>query len=476
MKTWNDWIDESVLSYLTAGLLGIVSFVIQVVNNPLYPPNHNDFLGLASDTSLLWAPWLQLEGLLAHFVSAPAYYEVIGFATISLTLFCLFFAVSRVTNRFGGLTAATLFALSPFAARGASVIPLPSLIGLFLTSFVVMTGYGRDKVSAAFLIVASVAIGFFPLYALAVLFAIASAMVFDWLEYPSSTSFRTGLTGMSLLPSLTATLVYDWSGIMTLYSESFSVISQTLPQGFSLPTLLTWFGPLTVVFAVVAAYRSIGGVANNTPIFVGLAVIGGIIFGQRFVDPLLGFSLLGLGLFGLCGVGVHDVMNIKVRERYRLVLYATVFLLILVALINLVAFLEVDVEASRPTVDDVAGYDALPDQGISQVMVSPRESALARYYLGTGAVPGSWQLSFADDSNVYERVFITDLVEDVPDNTTLVVSNWVRERTQSDIVDRLRSSQCFQPVLSADGFSAWSSGCVVTVSVAESPAADSPGD
>ena len=474
MKTWNDWIDESVLSYLTAVLLGIVSFVIQVVNNLLYPPNHNDFLGLASNTSLLWAPWIQLERLLAHFVSAPAYYEVIGFTTISLTLFCLFFAVSRVTNRFGGLTAAILFALSPFAARGASVIPLPSLIGLFLTSFVVMTGYGRDKVSAAFLILGSFAIGFFPLYAVAVLFAITSSFVFEWLEYPPSTSFRRGLAGISLLPSFTTTLLSDWQGILTLYSESFSVISQTLPQGFSLPTLLTWFGPLTVVFAVIAAYRSVGGVANNTPVFIGLALIGAIIFAQRFVDPLLGFSLLGLGLFGLCGVGVHDVMNIQVRKRYRLILYGTVFLLILVALINLIAFLEVDVEASRPTPEDIAGYATLDELGTNKVMVSPRESVLARYYLGDDAVPGSWQLSFAKDSNVYERVFITDLVEEVPANTTLVVSNWVQERTQSDIVDRLRSSQCFQPVVSTKGFSAWSSECVVEVSVAESPSANAP--
>ena len=472
MITWNDWVDESVLSYLTAGLLAVTSYVIQLVNNPLYPPNHNDFLGLANQTSLLWAPWVQLERLLSHFFIAPVYYEMISFIAVSVTLLCLFFTVQRVTNRFGGLAACILFALSPFAVRGASVVPLPSLIGLFLTSFVVLMGYGRDKVSAGLLVVASVAVGFFPLYAVGLLFAILSASLFEWLKYPPSTSFRTGLAGFSLLPTFILTLFYDWQGILALYGESFSVISQTLPQGFSIPTLLTWFGPLTVVFAVVAAYRSIGGVANNAPIFVGLAVIGAVLFAQRFVDPLLGFSLLGLGLFGLCGVGAHDVINIQVRERYRLVLYGTIFALILVALINLVAFLQVDVEASRPTSGDVRGYSALEDYGVERVMVSPRESVLAKYYLGSDAVPGSWQLRFANDSNVYERVFITDLVEEVPENTTLVVSNWVQNRTQSDIVDRLESSECFQNVIAIRGFSAWDSECVVEVSVAESPSAE----
>jgi hypothetical protein len=120
----------------------------------------------------------------------------------------------------------------------------------------------------------------------------------------------------------------------------------------------------------------------------------------------------------------------------------------------------------------VRGYSALEDYGVERVMVSPRESVLAKYYLGSDAVPGSWQLRFANDSNVYERVFITDLVEEVPENTTLVVSNWVQNRTQSDIVDRLESSECFQNVIAIRGFSAWDSECVVEVSVAESPSAE----
>lgn len=469
MKRWTNQLRRDYLAQLAASLLSLLSFFVQVSYNSSFPPNHNDFLGLGGQFQAVWAPFTYVEGALSTTVFTPLYFEYASFAAISISILAIFFAMRRVTNDVGGLVASTVFALSPFAVRASSVIPLPSLIGMMLTMVTVAAAYSRSKTTALLLAVSGFLLGFFPLYAMGLLSAVLITYVLAWLDYDPSANFRSGFTALSILPSFLVTLFVDGQRIFELHGESFSVLSQTLPQGFSLPTLLTWFGPLTIVFSLVALYRSVGGSANNSPVFAGLTLVGGVLFAQRLVDPLLGFSLLGLGLFALCGIGAHDVLNIRVKEHYQIVLYGAVILLLFVALINLVAFLQVDVSASRPDPVDVSGYKRLASTDKPRLIVSPRETAIAKYFAGPDRIPRSWTLQERAGDAIYDQVFITDLVEDIPQNATLVLSDWRRSVARTTPRELLSSSQCFSSTFRYEGFSAWENQCVIRSSTAVAP-------
>lgn len=471
MRTWTERFSEHALATLVACLLAVLLFCSQLLLNPTHPPNHNDFVGLDGDQRVLWAPFLFVEGFADDYVDTLAWFEVVSFISVSVVLLALFWMTASLSGDRGGVAAAVLFAVSPFALSAPSVVPLASLIGLMLASLLFAASLRRGRWAAMLTVFLGLLTGFFPVYGVGTLLVVGLTRFFEWIGLRGSSRFRTSWFVVSVLPTLALTVYLDWSLLSSLLMSSFSVVSQTLSAGLSTSTMVTWFGPITLLLAVGATYRSLNKERADTALLVALALVGLLFVSQRFVDPLLAFGLFGLGVFGLCGVAVQDVLGVDVKRRYVVVVYGGFVAVLLVALVNVLAFLQLDVASSRPAEGDLAGYEALSSGPKRTVLTPPRETALAAYYDNNLSVNGSWSLG-VDEPDVFGSVFVTDLVRLAGENGTIVVSNWAGSRYDTS-VPRLNESRCFDLAYAhaPSSFTAWTSRCSLTVSETVSPLA-----
>jgi hypothetical protein len=469
MTTWNNSLSESHLAAVSAAALSCVTFLIQYLLNPVYPPNHNDFLGFDIATQTLWYPWFVLERLLYAVFSSIAYIEIVSFIAVSCVSFSLYWAVYQLNGSRGGLGAAVLYTLSPFAVSAATVVPAPSLVGFAVAAALIAAGLTRGRFAAGITVVLGLILGFFPIYAAGFILSVILAALFEWVGFERFRSFNSSLALAGVTPSFVATLVLDGGTLQSLVSASVSTISSTLPAGFSVSTMLTWFGPLTLLLGLVGVYRSMDDATANTPLFAALGIVGVVLFAQRIVDPLLGFAFFGLGVFTLSGVAINDLLDIDVRNEYVFAVYTTIIAVLVVAIVNLLAFIQTDVSASRPLPGDIDSYQGLSNVSDQGYVTAPREAPLAGYFLDEDAVLEAWQVNFSD-ATVFRAVFLTDLVERAGANRTVIVSNWVESKFDS-VNDRLNASSCFMSVYKSNDsrFGAWENECQVTVSTASQP-------